>query len=76
MVAVTAPVLTPVPLVTVPRPWSRLPVPPVKVAVRVLEPPLVTAVGEALKAVMTGGATTVTVAVAEIVGDAALVAIT
>ena len=71
-----APVLTPTPLATPPTPWSIVAVPPLKVAVRVLDPPLVTAPGEAVKDAITGAGTTVTAAMAEAEGVAVLVAIT
>jgi hypothetical protein len=60
--AVMAGVVTPTPLVTLPTVLSIVPVPLLKTAVRVEVPPEVTAVGFAVKLVMAGAATTVTVA--------------
>ena len=58
------PVETGLPDVTTPRPWSRLPVPPAKLAVRVAAEP--EAMGPlAVKLEMVGVDNTVTVAVAE-----------
>ena len=55
---------TPVPLVTAPTPWSTLPVPLLNVGVRVVEFPETIVSEVAVKLVMEGAATTVTVAVA------------
>ena len=57
------PVETALPLVTEPMPWSMLPVPPSKVAVSWLLPPLTTAAGLARKEAMEGEGTTITVTV-------------
>lgn len=54
---------TPFPLVTAPTPWSTLPVPLLNVGVRVVEFPDVIVRDDAVKLVMIGAATTVTVAV-------------
>jgi hypothetical protein len=56
--------VTPVPLVTAPTPWSTLPVPLLNTGVSVVELPETIVVGVAVKLVITGAATTVTVAVA------------
>ncbi len=55
---------TGVPLVTAPTPLLMLPVPPVKFAVRVVEFPAVIVDAPAEKLLITGGGTTVTVALA------------
>ena len=53
--------LTDTPLATGPTPWSMLPVPPEKAAVRVVELPALIVAAPAVKLVITGAATTVTV---------------
>ena len=63
MVAVRFPVLAAVPLVTVPMLWFTAPVPPVKTPVRVVLVPVVMVAFVAVKLVMAGAATTVTVTV-------------
>ena len=52
-----------VPLVTVMLPGATTPVPPVKTAVRLELPPVVIVAGLAVKLVIVGGGTTVTVTV-------------
>lgn len=58
--AVSAPVETDPPLITVPRPWSIVAVPPVNVAARFVVDPLVIVGCVALNPVMLGAATTAT----------------
>ena len=57
-------IVTDVPLVTAPTPLLMLPVPPEKIAVRVVELPAVMVDAPAVKRVITGGATLVTFRVA------------
>jgi hypothetical protein len=55
--------LTGVPLVTAPTPWSTLPVPPLNIAVRVVELPVTIVATPDVKLVIAGAGTTVTRAV-------------
>ena len=73
--AVRFPVLAAVPLVTVPMLWSTEPVPPVNTPVRVVLVPVVMVGAAAVKLVMAGAATTVTVAVCVTLVPAALVTV-
>jgi len=52
--------VTGIPLVTTPKAWSMLPVPPEKTAVKEVDVPAVMGFGVAVKLVMAGAATTVT----------------
>ena len=73
--AVMAPLETPVPLTTAPRPLLMLPVPLLKVAVRSVLPPKGTGLAAAARPEATGRATTVTVVLADLVGSSLEVAV-
>src|SRR5438445_10819093 len=59
VVAERGPVDTGVPLVTVPTPWSTMPVPPLNTAVSVVLVPAVMVLAAAVKEVIVGGGTAV-----------------
>lgn len=68
--------MTGVPLVTAPTPWSTLPVPPVKTAVRVVELPVTIVASPDVKLVIAGAGTTVTVVVSVMVAGVVAVFVT
>jgi hypothetical protein len=73
VLAVRTPVGTPVPLVTVPMLWSMTPVPPAKVPVNWVKVPTAIVGRKAVKLVMLGRGTTVTVTVCDAEAPAASV---
>jgi len=67
--------LTGTPLVTVPTPWSTVPVPPLKTAVSVVEVPAVIVPAAGVKLVIAGAATTPRVKVCCALGAVPLFAV-